>query len=252
MPDKRRHRGKHPQDDTLFSPARLSGLRSAADDLALLLTRGYAEKSALKLVGDRYDLTARQRTAVWRSACSDQALQRRRSTRVATDRLCGARLGVDGYNLLITVESALSGGLVLIGCDGCCRDLASIHGTYRKVEETEPALRLIFDCLAELAPARIDWYLDRPVSNSGRLKTLIADLLERMADTHDPWPSTIWNIELVNNPDATLSQYDGIIASSDSLVLDNSGQWSNLSAHIIAACIPGAWIVDLSVTAAAR
>lgn len=245
MPDTRKHRGKHPDDDKLFSAAQVPALQSAVADLAMLLTRGYAQKSALKLVGDRYDLTVRQRTAVWRSSCSDQALAHRRSTQIATEKIRGARLGIDGYNLLITAESALSGGLVMIGRDGCYRDLASIHGTYRKVTETEPALHVIFDHLDELAPSRIDWYLDRPVSNSGRLKTLMAELLERRTGSAAHSVTTTWNIELVNNPDQGLIEYDGIIASSDSLVLDNCKQWSALAAEIIDKQIRNAWTVDL-------
>ncbi|HEO70156.1 MAG TPA: DUF434 domain-containing protein, partial [Candidatus Hydrogenedentes bacterium] len=44
MPDTRRHRGKHPQDETLFNDAWLPVLRDAVADLSYLLTRGYAEK----------------------------------------------------------------------------------------------------------------------------------------------------------------------------------------------------------------
>ena len=43
---------------------------------------------------------------------------------------------IDGYNVLTTVESALAHGLLLIGRDGCMRDLASMHGSWRKVDET--------------------------------------------------------------------------------------------------------------------
>jgi len=77
MPDRRIHRGPHPQDAELFTPAKMGDLRSALDDFSLLLTKGYADKSALKLVGDRFSLTDRQRLAVMRSACSDQQLDRR-------------------------------------------------------------------------------------------------------------------------------------------------------------------------------
>ena len=77
MPDKRTHRGKHPADDRLFAEDRLDSLRTATAEYSWLLTRGYAHESALKLVGDRHDLTARQRVAVMRSACSDQALEDR-------------------------------------------------------------------------------------------------------------------------------------------------------------------------------
>ena len=77
MPDKRSHRGPHPADEKLFAPEAISDLRSALADFSLLLTKGYAEKSSLKLVGDKFSLTERQRLAIMRSACSDQQLAHR-------------------------------------------------------------------------------------------------------------------------------------------------------------------------------
>ena len=43
------------------------------------------------------------------------------------------------------------------------------------MEETIPAVELIVAFLGEPGFAHIDWYLDKPVSNSGRLKAIIAD-----------------------------------------------------------------------------
>ena len=68
MPDRRRHRGAHPRDRELFAPERIEDLRRAVGDLSWLLSRGYAPTSSLKIVGDRYDLAQRQRTAVARAA----------------------------------------------------------------------------------------------------------------------------------------------------------------------------------------
>ena len=127
MPDKRRHRGRHPADDQLFAKPQLEGLRRAVADYSWLLTRGYATDSALKLVGDRHVLMARQRMAVRRSACADSSLQRRAAKMTPIKEAAGNAIGIDGYNLLITVESALSGGMVLIGRDGCYRDLAPLE-----------------------------------------------------------------------------------------------------------------------------
>ncbi len=222
MPDTREHRGPHPADAELFTPEALPRLREAVADFSLLLTKGYADKSALKLVGDRFSLTQRQRLAVMRGSCSDQQLQSRLARRVPVEALAGQPIAIDGYNLLITVEAALSGGLIFIGRDGCFRDLASIHGTYRKVEETVPAVELIGDFLTEISKlcvepdvqrpfgpgppsnrgqdardtttAQILWLLDSPVSNSGRLKTLIGEIARAHA-----WP---WEIRLTISPDA--------------------------------------------------
>jgi len=238
MPDKRQHRGPHPQDPELFATAQVDKLRRAVGEFSWLLTRAYAPDSALKLVGDRYQLTARQRMAIMRSACSDQARADRETRRVQT--CAGRSLGIDGYNVLITVESALSGGMILVGRDGCCRDLAGIHGTYRKVEETLPALRLIVAQVTELAPAHVDWYLDEPVSNSGRLKSFFAELLEETP--HQP---DAWNLELLPSPDSALATYTGVIATTDSAVLDRAGPWLDLAGMVIKAQVPSAWAVDL-------
>jgi hypothetical protein len=208
-------------------------------DYSLLLTKGYAEKSSLKLVGDRFALTERQRLAVMRSTCSDEQRTIRKSRQLDIGTVTGQAIAVDGYNILITIEAAMSGGMIFIGRDGCCRDLASIHGTYRKVTETIPAVELIGNFLQQIGVARTLWLLDSPVSNSGRLKTLIRELAEK-----NGWS---WQIELVTNPDAVLIKTDAIVASSDSVVLDNCGKWVNLAAEIIRAKLPNANIIDLAV-----
>ena len=61
MPDKRCHRGAHPEDARLFDESKWPVLRSAVADLSWLLTRGYAERSGLKVVGDHFQLESRQR-----------------------------------------------------------------------------------------------------------------------------------------------------------------------------------------------
>ena len=238
MPDKRIHRGPHPADEKLFAPEVISDLRSALADFSLLLTKGYAEKSTLKLVGDKFSLTQRQRLAVMRSACSDRQMASRNKNCVEAKNLAGQSVAVDGYNVLITVEAAMSGGVIFAGRDGCFRDLASIHGTYRKVTETIPALQLIGEFLKVAGVTKALWLLDSPVSNSGRLKTLIGELADR-----NNWN---WEIELLLSPDAELKKSDLVVASSDSVILDSCRTWANLATQIIEQKIPSAWIIDLA------
>src|SRR5262245_28925196 len=109
MPDRRQHRGPHPEDAQRFAPEAWPALRSATADLCWLLDRGYAGNSSLKLVGDRYALTQRQRVAVGRCSCSQAAVQGRGARQVATAQLSGRTLAIDGYNVLTTVEAALAG-----------------------------------------------------------------------------------------------------------------------------------------------
>ena len=240
MPDRRSHRGPHPQDKKLFAASETGKLRLAVDDFSLLLTKGYADKSALKLVGDRFSLTERQRMAIMRNSCSDQQLERRNRHRLAIENLANQKVAIDGYNVLITVEAAMSGGVIFKGRDGCFRDLASIHGTYRKVTETIPALRLIGRFLEEAGAAKTKWFLDRPVSNSGRLKKLIEELA-----AESEWN---WDVELVLSPDSELIRTDLVAASSDSVVLNRCKIWVDLARAIIEEKLPKAWIIDLSVS----
>lgn len=240
MPDRRVHRGPHPHDARLFGPDAWPTLRQAVRDLAWLLSHGYAEPSALKLVGDHFQLDQRQRTAIMRSACSDQCLAQRLGKQAPLDQLAGADLALDGYNVLTTVEAALAGGFLLLGRDGCLRDLAGIHGTWRKVQETVPAAELIGRFLAEPVrrAAAVLWYLDRPVSNSGRLKTLLRELAGR-----EGWP---WQVELVYSPDGLLAHCDLLVATADSEILNRCPRWVNLARELIAHCVLNARIIDLS------
>jgi hypothetical protein len=237
LPDRRAHRGPNPEDAVSFAPEQWPRLREAVADLSLLLTKGYSQKSALKLIGDHFQLTMRQRMAVMRSACSDASLARRRTTEVAADTLAGRPLLLDGYNVLTSMEAALAGGVLLLARDGCYRDLASMHGTFRKVEETHPAVLLMGEVLAGLGVGVCTWYLDSPVSNSGRLRGMLRDA----ASTHS-WQ---WEVELVASPDRVLAASPETIATADSVILDRCTRWFNLARYAIGQACPSAPVVDL-------
>ncbi len=238
MPDKRIHRGPHPADAKLFAAKAIGQLQLAVGDFSLLLTKGYAEKSALKLVGDKFSLTQRQRLAVMRSACSDEQLTRRKEHQIEIADIPGKAIAIDGYNVLITIEAAMSGALIFQGRDGCFKDLASIHGTYRKVSETIPAIQLIGQFLKEISIPKTLWLLDSPVSNSGRLKTLIGQLAEQ-----NNWN---WEVELLTSPDAELKKTDLVVASNDGVILDACKTWLNLARAIIETKLPQTQLIKLS------
>ncbi len=238
MPDIRKHRGAHPEDRKLFGEDQLPALRTAVSELSWLLTRDYSMKGAVKLVGDRHALTDRQRLALSRAACSDQSRGRRVATCVEVAKLQAADLIIDGFNLVITIEAALSGGVLFLCRDGCIRDLSSVHGSYRSVEETEVAIQLIGESLAALKAKSASWLLDRPVSNSGRLAKLIRDCAQR-----NSWP---WTVETVFNPDREIVSSDRIVITSDGPLLDQVNHWTNFNRHVIEKRLAARWLVDLS------
>ena len=145
------------------------------------------------------------------------------------------RIRLDGLNVLTTVEAALAGGVVLCARDGCYRDMASFHGNYRVVEEAAAAAARVGELLAG-RPAV--WFLDRPVSNTGRLSKLLMELAAERG-----WP---WTVELVPDPDRVLREGDSVVATADSGILDACMQWVNLARAVVERSVPGAWVVDLS------
>jgi len=239
-----RHRGADPEDERSFGASRLPILRQATSDLCWLLDHGYGIASATELVGDRHHLTRRQRIAIARCACSGEAKERRDGHCVAPPQLRGQELWLDGLNVLTSVETALGGGVILIGRDGCCRDVAGIYSHYHKVAETVPALRAIGQLASQWAVTKCHWWLDSPVDNSGRLKGILHEVA-----TEAGWP---WQVELVTNPDRVLSATDQIVSSSDHAILDWCQRWINLARQVSDKHAPQARIVDLGLEESAQ
>ncbi len=217
-----------PKDKRDFTVQKRATLVSAVADLSWLLTRGYPPSSAQKLVGDKYQLTRRQRAAMTRSACSDTSKARRKRNRVAA--LHGP-VYIDTLNLLILLERANGGGLILRGRDKVLRDLAGVHGSYRLQADTETILAWCMAFLSQHPGCSPCWLIDRPVSNSLRLFSLI--------QSHGA------TVELCPDPDRRMIEAQHCVITSDALILDQVPSWYPLAEKIIEKHIPNPWIFNL-------
>lgn len=220
-----RNRGKHPSDDKLFAPKWHPIFTAAIDDYSFLMSRGYAIKSSLQIVGNRYKLNKRQQLALLRVGAGSQEIQLRQSKELQVADLKDQPVSIDGFNLLILLESALSGAFIFKGRDGTYRDISSVHGSYKRVQKTESAIILIGNVLKKLEVDAVEWYLDAPISNSGRLKKMLLEISEAYQFN--------WSVELVNNPDKVLVKNCKIVVSSDGWVIDHAENWFNLGAYLI-------------------
>ncbi len=239
LPDHRQHRGPHPEDARLFATETGPALTQGVEELSWLLSRGYSDNGALKLVGDRHKLCKRQRDALLRCACSEQACALRRSRRLSPEKLVGRPLAIDGFNLLISAECWLSGGVLFKGRDGLLRDLASVHGSYRAVLETRPSLQRIMTSLSTLQAGSLFFWFDQPVSNSGRVAGWVRQELERAG--------LCGEVACVSNPDRQLAESNHVVVTSDGWVLDHAAAHFDLLGLLMRqADAPSAWLVDLS------
>ena len=214
-------RGYVPDDERNFSPESIEKLRVASRHVLYLINEGYDLKQATTFVGNHFLLSERQRLAVMRSLATAEQLAMRKAKLLTAAEAAGRDVWIDGFNTVITLE-VLKCDSILFSCmDGTVRDLASLRGTYRIIPETEGAVRLLFDSLEEMEIHSATVLLDQPVSNSGRLKALMAELAAG-------YPFAL-DIHVQNNVDRELYEKENVI-SSDSIILDRCLSWINLAA----------------------
>lgn len=168
-------RGYVPDDERNFSQEAIKILRLASRHVEYLINEGYDLKQAATFVGNHFLLSDRQRLAVMRSLATKEQLKNRENKRIALTELSGKDVWIDGFNTIITLEVLLSDSILFTCMDGAIRDLAALRGTYRIIPETREAVKLLFDLLEEVKIRSASILLDEPVSNSGRLKALVAD-----------------------------------------------------------------------------
>lgn len=227
-------RGFDPNDAAWFSAEAITGLGIAQEEIQWLLDRGYQPGPVVEFVGSHHQLHARQRIALQRSTSSQNQYQLRQSKKLPFEMAKDGCLYIDGFNLIITLEVALSQSLVVLGKDDVLRDLAGLRGTYRLIGQTEQALELIGKAFRALSVPQAVFYLDQPVSNSGRLR-------QRILAHAEQWPMPV-QVELVPNSDVVLARMARIV-TGDSVILDQCASWFNLSRKIVDDYVQDAWIV---------
>jgi hypothetical protein len=230
-------RGYFTNDENEFSDEAVEKLYRAGRDLYYLLNQGYNIKSASVFVGNHYLLSERQRLALARAISSEKSILIRKDKEIK-DISEGSIINIDGFNTIITLEVALSHSLLLKGMDETIRDLAGLRGTYRLIDKTQIAVVLIGQMLEKYKVGKVVFYLDAPVSNSGRLKQHILELLKEF--------SFEVQVENINNVDTVLEILDNVV-TSDAIIIDKCKSWINLNKRIIEENIDNYSYIDFSL-----
>jgi len=200
-------------------------LQEAAGDFRYLLNRGYPRKASLELVGNRYGLDYDQRHLLHRGVFSDADSRSRRKKRIPVGHVRNKDLAIDGHNVIITIEAGLSGRPLVFGDDGFIRDISGLSGAFKKTLKTEEALQLIFSALMKVKPRQTLFLFDSPISMSGKLAREVRDLL---MEHHLRGDATA-----VRVPEHILIGFPGMIATSDTAIIDQSKKVVDLAGEII-------------------
>ncbi len=192
-----------------------SNFLNALSDFRFLKNNNYPDRAALKLVGDRYLLTAAARNCLFRGVVAKKARSRRIASLLKPEQLCSRPLGIDWFNVLITMESYLKGHPIFIADDGVVRDSAGVHGSYRPGSVTPRATSEILKAIISLLPDSISIYLDAPISFSGETALSLRKELEGLTEI----PFTV---SVIPSADFPLKSFSGVVATSDSIIMDKN------------------------------
>ena len=187
-----------------------AGFTAAVRDYRYLLDREYPHKASLKIIGDRYRLSAVERTLLYRGVLATAASDCIRE-KVITSPPAGSRIYVDGYNVLLTVMNYRLGRTLCVATDGLVRDTGGVHGTIlHRRSLFEEAAEALLAAAVLVQPADVTILFDAPVSHSRDHAAAVAKLVPGNL------PVTV---RLEKNSDIPLQQVkDGIVVTSDSLI----------------------------------
>lgn len=230
-------RGFNEEDRKWFSDKEIVRLRQAQEELQWLLDRRYKIKPTCEFIGNVYQFSLRQRNVLQRATSPKFQCNNRKAALLSTLEVENKEMYIDGFNLIITLEVAMSQGVLILCNDGTIRDIAGLRGTYRIIDKTTKALELIGKSLKELKVSNVKFFLDAPVSNSGRLKS-------KILSSSEGW-TCCTEVELIPNPDTVLSKMERIV-TSDSIILDSCKSWFNLGRYILENHVKDARVIDLS------
>lgn len=192
-------------------------MQNATYDLKFLLNREYPKKNALEFIGNHYLLDRDERNYLLRTIYSNEKSEGRRSKIVPISKIRGKNLFIDGYNVLITVESICKSENSIVICeDGVLRDINAVFGKYKCKERTKIALNSIISLIKIYQPINTHFFFDSQVSKSGQLSKITEQIMREQEVTGSAETAPNVDYQLINLSNET----DGVVASSDSVIMD--------------------------------
>ncbi len=190
----------------------------AVIDVRYLLERGYPQKGAVSFVCNHYRLDEEARHLLSRIVLAKAISEKRKAKFLPCDEIRGNNIVIDGYNILIGMESILEKRAYLCD-DGVVRDIKGTFRNYKASESTEAAIDTLLQFLKENNPAYVCFLLDSQISRSGLLAKRLRKKLNDFGLRGDARTSKHVDYDLKS------SKY--IAASSDGVIIDEAGKVVN-------------------------
>ena len=204
---------------------RWPNLLKAASDFRFLLARGYPRRGALDLVGNRYRLEDTARRLLHRGVFAPAAAAARRARLRLLGEAPGLPLGLDGHNVLITLECAGRRLPLVAADDGFIRDVGEISRAFQVSPATDRVLALMADYLTAQTAGPLHVFYDAPLSRSGELARRTREIFSARGLAVEA--------AAVPVPERGLTDFPGPIATSDTALIDAHTPVVDLAGEII-------------------
>lgn len=205
-------------------------LSEAVKDFRYLLSRNYNREGALAFVGDRHQLSKTERLTLYRGVYDPRSADKHRRRLLSIDAVRGKSLAVDGYNVLITVETMLSDKPIVLCDDHFIRDVSAVHGKHKPTRKTRNALNIILKFLNKCKPMKVCFSYDAQISRSGELAALTRTLMGKVG--------VKGSARAVKQADIYTLKSGDIIASSDAVIIEKAKKVVDLAGEIVKVVTP--------------
>lgn len=205
----------------------VSKLSLPAQDIRYLLERGYPKTSSIRFVSNHYRLKENERHVLTRVIVPPQTAVARNKKHLTCREVTGKNILVDGYNVLIAIESMIGGHILWLCDDGFVRDTRGVFRSHSNSDITMEAVKQMCSLLLRCNVPFVKILLDSQMSQSGQLANLIRHEMALLSLQGEVSTSVHADFDLKNAG----SQY--VVATADGIVIDAVEKVIDLPASVL-------------------
>lgn len=190
-----------------------------ARDIRSILRWGYPKFSTIRFVADHFQLSLEERHILARVIMPPDRIISRINKKIDCSEIKDRKILIDGYNVLLTVDSLLKKELMWFCDDGYIRDTRYYFSKAKQAEDIEEALDAVLGFLSEASPKSVFFLFDAQISRSGELAGFTRHKLKEYKISGEAKTSKIADFELKTeggNPERNV-----IVATSDGIIIDS-------------------------------
>lgn len=194
-------------------------LLKPARDIRSILRWGYPKYATIRFVADHSQLSIEERNILTRIIMPPDRVVSRINKKVACTGIENKDLLLDGYNVLLSVDSLLKKEPMWFCDDGYIRDTRYYFSKSKHAEDIEEALDAILKFISEAHAKSVIFLLDAQISRSGELAGFIRYKMKEHGIPGEARTSKTVDFELKadgRDPEKSL-----IVATSDGIVIDS-------------------------------